>query len=140
MAPKPKQTGKQAKAAKPGEKKSSSGSGDKPSLIGVLLVDQASGAQIGFIQFNPSGVLGYQMIKADLHVYALKPIDHLLGERWNKDPLYEKHAKLLDENANLPDEILVKEATSCADFLNSLESPLRLGSYTVNAQVVYNKA
>ena len=140
MANKPKQKGAQAKAAKPGEVKPASGGGDKESLIGVLFLDQASGAQIGFIQFNPSGVLGYQMIKADLHVYAFKPIDHLLEAQWNKQPLYEKHAQRLDENSNLPDEILVKEATGCADFLNSLESPLTLGKYTVKAQVVYNKA
>ncbi|MBN1453647.1 MAG: hypothetical protein JW963_21710 [Anaerolineales bacterium] len=127
-------------ANKPNEKKSASGGGDKASLIGVLFVDQASGAQIGFIQFNPSGLLGYRMIAADLHVFAFKPIDHLLEEQWNRDPLYEKHAQLLDDKLELPDEILVQEASSCADFLNSLESPLTLGSYTVKAQVVYNKA
>ena len=127
-------------ANKPKEKKSPSGGDNKASLIGVLLVDKASGAQIGFIQFNPSGLLGYRMIKADLHVFAFKPIDHLLGQQWNQDPLYEKHAQLLDEDAELPDEILVQEATSCADFLNSLESPLTLGKYTVKAQMVYNKA
>ena len=122
---------------KPNKKKTSSDNHNKASLIGVLLVDQDSGTQIGFIKFNPSGVLGYQMIKADLHVYAFKPIDHLLEEQWNKDPLYEKHAQRLDENSNLPDEILVQEATSCADFLNSTESPLKLGSYTVKAQMVH---
>ena len=140
MAPKPKQTGKQAKAAKPGEKKPAAEGKERASLIGVLLLDQASGAQIGFIQFNPSGVLGYRLITKKLHVFVLKSIDHILGKRWIKEPLYEKHAQLLDENSNLPDEILVKEATSCADFLNSLESPLTLGSYTVKAQVVYNEA
>jgi hypothetical protein len=80
------------------------------------------------------------MTRADLHVYALKPIDQLLKERWNKEPLYVKHAQRLDENSNLPDEILVKEASSCAEFLNSLESPLMVGSYTVRVQMVYNKA
>jgi len=126
-------------ANKPNEKKSASSGDNKASLIGVLFVDQASGAQIGFIQFNPSGLLGYRMIKADLHVFAFKPIDHLLGEQWNQDPLYEKHAQHLDENAELPDEILAQEASSCADFLNSLESPLMLGKYQVKAQRVYNK-
>ena len=127
-------------ATKPNKKKTPSDNHNKASLIGVLLVDIDSGAQIGFIKFNPSGVLGYQMIKAGLHVFAFKPIDHLLEAQWNKQPLYEKHAQRLDENSKLPDEILVQEATSCADFLNSLESPLTLGKYTVKAQVVYNKA
>ena len=72
------------------------------------------------------------MIKEGLHVFAFRPIDHLLNE-WDKEPLYIKYAKLLEEKSKLPDEILMKEANSCANFLNYLESPLKLGSYTVKA-------
>ena len=82
-------------------------------------------------------MLVYQIIKAGLHVFAFKPINKLLSEQWMMEPLYEKHAGLLDENKKLPDEILEEEAKSCADFLNSLESPLMLGSYAVKAQLVH---
>ena len=122
-------------ATKPNENKSASSGGNKELQIGVLLVDKVSGSQIGFIQFNSSGVMAYKMIKEGLHVFAFKPIDHLLNE-WDKEPLYEKYSKLLGENSKLPDEILMQEANSCANFLNSLEDPLKLGSYTVKAMKV----
>jgi hypothetical protein len=51
-------------------------------------------------------------------------------------PLYKKHANLMDKNKKLPDEILEQEANSCADFLNSLESPPTMGIDPVKAQVV----
>ena len=107
------------------------------SELGILLVEKENNNQIGFIKFDPSGMLVYQIIKAGLHVYAFKPINKLLSEQWIKEPLYKKHAGLLDEDKKLPNEILEQEARSCADFLNSLESPLMLGSYAVKAQVVY---
>lgn len=118
------------------EKKSPSGEHIKESEIGVLFIDTASGAQIGFIKFDSSGMLVYQMIKTGMHVFAFKPID-LLMNQWIKEPLYKKHAKLLKENSKLPDEIREQEANSCADFLNSLESPLKLGGYSVKAQTVH---
>ena len=105
-------------------------------LIGVLLVDKVDGSQIGFIQFDSSGVMVYQIIKAGMHVFAFKPIDRLLNEQWLKEPLYKKHATSMDENSKLPDEILEQEANNCADFLNSLESPLMLDSYLVKALAV----
>ena len=105
-------------------------------VIGVLLVDKVDGSQIGFIKFDSSGVMVYQIIKAEMHVFAFKPIDRLLNEQWLKEPLYQKHAKLKDENSKLPDEILEQEANNCADFLNSLEGPLSLGGYLVKALAV----
>ena len=107
------------------------------SEIGVLLVDNDSGAQIGFIKFDPSGVLVYQIIKTGLHGFAFKPINKLLSEQWIKEPLYIKHAKLLAENPKLPNDILEQEANSCADFLNALASPLTLGGYIVKAHMVH---
>ena len=104
--------------------------------IGVLLLDQASGSQVGFIQFDASGMLVYKVIKMGLHVFAFKPIDQLLNGQWTHEPLYKKHASLLDENKKLPREILEQEANSCADFLNRLESAPMLGSHMVKAQVV----
>jgi hypothetical protein len=107
------------------------------SEVGVLLVDATSGEQIGFIKFDASGMLVYQVIKAGLHVFAFKPINRLLSEQWIKEPLYKKHASLLDADKKLPEEVLEQEANSCAEFLNSLESPLMLGGSTVRAEVVY---
>jgi len=134
-----KPSAKKAKPVEPNEEKTPSGGHIKESLIGVLLVDKASGAQIGFIKFDSSGMLVYQMIKTGMHVFAFKPIDLLLNQ-WIKKPLYKKHAKLLKENSKLPDEILEQEANSCADFLNSLESPLKLGGYAIKAQMVHSKS
>ena len=118
--------------SKPNENKSASSGGNKELQIGVLFVDKVSGSQIGFIQFNSSGVLAYKMIKEGLHVFAFRSIEPFI-KQWAKEPLYIKYAKLLEEKSKLPDEILMQEANSCANFLNSLESPLKLGSYTVEA-------
>jgi hypothetical protein len=107
------------------------------SEIGVLLVDNATAAQIGLIKFDPSGVLVYQTIKTGLHVHAFKPINKLLSEEWLKEPLYIKHAKLLAENPKLPNDILEQEADSCAEFLNSLANPPTLGEHIVKAHRVH---
>jgi hypothetical protein len=104
--------------------------------IGVLLVDKASGEQIGFIEFDSRGIFAYHIIKKGMHVFGLKGIDRLLREEWATQPLYKKHAALLDGNSKLSDEILKQEAKSCADFLNSQESPPMVGGYVVTAQVV----
>lgn len=130
---------KKAKSVEPKEEKTPSDGHIKESLIGVLFTDKASGAQIGFIKFDSSGMLVYQMIKTGMHVFAFKPIDVLMNQ-WTKEPLYKKHAKLLKENSKLPDKILEQEANSCANFLNSLESPLNLGSYAVEAQMVHSQS
>lgn len=111
----------------------------KESLIGVLFIDKASAAQIGFIKFESSGMLVYQTIKAGIHVFAFKSIE-LLIKQWIKEPLHAKYSKLLEENQKLPDKILEQEANSCANFLNSLESPLKLGGYTVKAIVVQSES
>jgi hypothetical protein len=106
------------------------------SNIGVLLVDITDGAPIGFIKFDPSGMLVYQVIKTGLHVFAFKPINKLLSEQWLKEPLYKKHAERLARETRLPDDILKQEAAACADFLNSFESPITLGAQSVKAQAV----
>ena len=107
------------------------------SEIGVLLVDKASSAPVGLIKFDSSGVLVYQSIKRGLYIFAFKPINQLLSEQWLREPLYKKHARLLDENKMLPEEVLEQEADSCAEFLNTLESPLTLGGTAVEAQVLH---
>jgi hypothetical protein len=105
--------------------------------VRVLLVDKDSGAQIGFIRFDPSGLLVYQTMMAGMHVFAFKSIDRILNEQWIKEPLYKKHASLLDENKKLPEGVLEQEASACADFLNSLASPPVLGSHAVKAQMTH---
>lgn len=107
------------------------------SEISVLLLDKASSTAVGLIKFDSSGVLVYQSIKTGLHMFAFQPINKILSEEWLTEPLYKKYADSLDENQRLPERILVEEANSCADFLNSLESPLMFGGRTVKARVVY---
>jgi hypothetical protein len=106
------------------------------SEIGVLLVDKRSSAPVGIIKFDASGVLVYQGIQTGVQVFAFQPIHKLLSDQWLKQPLYKKHASLLDEHKMLPEEVLEREADSCAAFLNSLKSPLTLGSSTVKARVI----
>ena len=105
------------------------------SEIGVVLVDKVSRTPVGLIKFDGSGVLVYQSIQAGLQVFAFHPIHKLLSEQWLKQPLYKKHARLLDENKMLPEEVLEREADSCAAFLNSLDGPLTLGNSKVKAKV-----
>lgn len=100
---------------------------------GVLLLDPVTGAQIGLIKFDPSGMLVYQVIKKGLPVSAFKPVDRLLNGQWIKKPLYKKHATSLGEDKKLPREILEQEANSCADFLNALENPLIMAGTVVKA-------
>lgn len=121
------------------EEKAPSDRNVKESLIGVLFIDKASEVQIGVIKFDPSGLLAYQMIQSGIHVFAFNSIDRLI-DQWAKEPLYKKHAKSLGRNSKLPDKILEQEANSCADFLNSLASPLKLGGYAVKAQMVHSKS
>ena len=109
------------------------------SEINVVLLDKASSVAVGLIRFDSSGVLVYQNIQTGLHVFAFKPINKLLSEQWLQEPLYKKYADSLDENKMLPERILVKEAHSCADFLNALESPLTLGSTVVKARVAIGR-
>jgi hypothetical protein len=107
------------------------------SEIGVLLVDKASSAPVGLIKFDSSGVLVYQSIKRGLHAFAFQSIHTLLSEQWLKEPLYKKHANVLEENNMVPEQVLEQEADSCAEFLNTLEGPLMLGGTAVEAQVLH---
>lgn len=107
------------------------------SEIHVLLLDKTSRTKVGLIKFDSSGVLVYQSNRAALQVFAFKPINQLLSEQWLKEPLYKKYANVLDENKMLAERILVKEAHSCADFLNALEGPLVLGNSIVKAKAVF---
>ena len=108
------------------------------SEIEVLLLDKATGVQIGSIQFRASGMLICEPSKK-VHMFALQSPDHLFSEQWLKEPLAMKYADLLRENPKLPDEILEQEAKSCADFLNTLKRPLMIGNYSIKAQVVHRE-
>ncbi len=70
-------------------------------------------------------------------MFAFKPIDRHIRQ-WAKRPLYEKYAELLEESLRLPCKILTQEASSCADFFNSLEKPLNIGTHTVKALSVHS--
>jgi hypothetical protein len=123
-----------AKATKPNEAKIPAGEEIKESEIGVLFIDESK-SQIGFIKFDSSGMLIYQMIKKGMHVFAFKSLEPIMTQAI-KEPLYKKYAELLKVNSKLPDKILEQEVKSCADFLNAMEGPLKLGSYTVRALMI----
>lgn len=104
----------------------------------VNLLDKTNGSLIGIIRFDASGRLDYHVVKKGMHISAFKPIERFLNEQWMKEPLYKKHASLLDENKKLPGGILVREADSCVKFLNSLESPLMLDGHFLKAKLIYS--
>ena len=104
--------------------------------IAILLTEYTSGKQIGLIKFDPSGILVYQMIVGGLHPYALKPLQRFLSEEL-KQPLYEKYAAFLQQNAKLTLQILEEEANTCAGLIASRESGFHVGSFVVTAQVVH---
>lgn len=52
-----------------------------------------------------------------------------------KEPLYVKHAMLLEKNPELPAGILEHEAQLFADTLNRKEPPFTVGKYTVKTEV-----
>lgn len=108
--------------------------------ICVLLLEPETKAQIGLIRFDPSGMLIFQLIKPGLHVYALRPIHDLLANQWLRVPLYRKHARLLDNNKNLPEDVLMQEANDCASFLNNLETPPKLGENRVIAKAIHARS
>jgi hypothetical protein len=103
------------------------------SKIGVLLTSKESGEQVAVIEFEPDGMLINSMIKPGLHVYALRSVMNLLGEK-GFQPLYIKHKALKDEAGNLPREVLREEAESCSKILNDAE--VTVGGIPVNASMV----
>jgi len=112
---------------------------DQESLIGVLLIDAENMEQIGLIKFSPQGVLIYQLVTNEPHVYAFKGSVVPAISKWIKDPLFVKCAKIIEDEQELPDTILEKEADDCADFLNACKAPLYMGKHTVKARKVSMK-
>ncbi len=109
---------------------------DQESLIGVLLIEAENKEQIGLIKFSPQGVLIYQLVTNELHVYAFKGSIVPAISKWIKDPLYVKYAKIIEDEQELPDSILEKEADDCTDFLNACKAPIYMGKHTVKARKV----
>jgi hypothetical protein len=103
----------------------------------VNLYDKTSGAVLGIIRFDASGRLDYLPTK-EAPESAFQSIEDLLSEQWLKEPLYQRYASRLDESGKIPDEILVREADSCADFLNSLETPPMLSGHAVKARKIFS--
>jgi hypothetical protein len=106
------------------------------SQIGILFVEEGSGEKIGIIKFDSSGLLVYQIMIPGTHPYGFKNIETRLKEGPIKEPLYLKHAKLMNESSKLPEEVLIREAKACADYLNSLDHPIHINKYCVKANAI----
>ncbi len=104
--------------------------------VGVLLSDRTTDEQIGLITFYPRGVLGYSVLKAGLHVFALKPIERFLEENGFSQPLYVKHAARMNNQNELATDILEREAKACAEAIQRAEPPLTVGGHALGAHVV----
>jgi hypothetical protein len=112
---------------------------DESTSIGVLLFEVKSRVPVGFIKFDPRGILVYQIALEGMHVFAFKACVAPAVENWSEDPLYIKYQGMLKENPELPDSIIEQEANDCAEFLNNHKTPLHLGKYIVQARKVVIK-
>lgn len=104
--------------------------------IVVLLTDRTTEEQVGVIVFNASGMLGYHSLKRGLHVFALKPIEQFLKQNGFDQPLYVKYAAQMNEQQELPAEVLAQEATVYAQLIHQANPPLSVGGHLLAAQVV----
>lgn len=98
--------------------------------IGVLLIAKENDEQVGVFEFDPSGMLISRIIKRGMNAYALKPLLDLMSE-----PLYQKHAAVIEEMGNLPEKVLYKEAEAFAGKIN--EAGIEVSGISVKATVVY---
>ena len=104
--------------------------------IVVLLTDRTTEEQIGVIVFDASGMLGYHSIKKGLHVFALKPIEQFLKQHGFDQPLYVKHAAQMNEQQELPTEVLEQAATAYAQLIHQADPPRSVGGHLLAAKVV----
>ncbi len=107
--------------------------------IGILLVDTVTQAQVGLIEFSPSGMMVYKIIATGLHPFAMKSVDRFLSQNGMAEPLYRKYADRFDENKALPASILEEEAGRYADLIKAATPALSVGAYQVTAESVHFK-
>lgn len=106
----------------------------KSSHIGILILERESGRQVGLIEFQRSGMLGFQVLQRGLHVFALKPIEGVLSETAFGEPLYVKYAALLKRRDGLGRTVLLREARRGANAINCSKRLLR--GNTIRARMV----
>ncbi len=105
--------------------------------IGILLTAEDDGKkQIGIVEFDPTGMLAFNVIQKGLHVFALKPVESCLKENGLEVPLYVKYASLLKQRHEIPQAILEKEANYYAEVLNRVEPLITIGEQKIMAAVV----
>lgn len=100
--------------------------------LGVLLKSRENREQIGVLDFEPDGMLVNSIIKPGLHVFSLRSVMMLLDEK-APIPIYKKYEAQMDENGNLPREILHSEAEAYAKIIN--EAEMEVGGIPVIASV-----
>jgi len=70
------------------------------------------------------------VIKRGMHPYALRPVTELLPE-----PLYQKHAGVIEDKGSLPGDVLYDEAEKFAGIVNGKE--MVVGEIPVRASAIY---
>lgn len=104
--------------------------------IAILLTDRTTEEQVGVIEFNAAGMLGYHALKRGLHVFALKPIEQFLKQHGFDQPLYVKYAAQMNAQQELPAEVLELEATAYAQLIQQANPPPSVGGHPLAARVV----
>ncbi len=104
--------------------------------VAVLLTDRTTDEHIGLVTFYASGVIGFSLLTEGLHVFALKPIERFLKDHGFSQPLYAKHAAQVNDRKELAVDILMREATTCAEAIQRAEPPLTVGGHALGAHVV----
>lgn len=102
----------------------------------ILLYDRKTQAPIGLITFHPVGMMQFNILTSELHVFALKPVERFFKENGFAEPMYVKHAAKRNVQKELPAEILEEEATAHAEAINRANSPVHAGKHELSARVV----
>ena len=87
--------------------------------IGVLLLANNDDTQMGVVVLDPGGMLVFRVIKTGLHYFAMKPIARYFEVDYTGEDLWKKYANILDQEGRIPDDILLQEARSLAEAMNS---------------------
>ena len=102
----------------------------------LLLNDRETQAQIGLMTFHAVGMMQFNILTSELHVFALKPVERFFKENGFAEPMYVKDAAKLNARKELPAEILEEEATAHAEVINRANPPVHAGKHALAARVV----
>jgi hypothetical protein len=94
--------------------------------VSLLLIHEQTGERIARVTFHRCGVMGFGLIKKGPHVFVVRTVERFFQNNGLEQPLYVKHAALLDGNGELPLEVVRQEAEYYARLLNEKEPALSI--------------